>query len=182
MIGIGILKLATQDWSYDRWRTKFQFSGQMADRATLQKQSFSTPRFLAQLFRAGRSGGRLILSPQICGPARRKGREPNDSDDDPSYFQDECTLVLQSSFGFRAKFGRTFCTALLLRCQEIRYAILFGIWHPFASQREMMSHPIAGKIIRLSATCVEDVAVYFLEAFWRKICCESANRPAEWYE
>src|SRR5579863_1288072 len=110
----------------------------MAERATLQKQSFSSPCLLAQLCRNGESCVGFTLRRQIDNCAGIKSREPNRRDDGHSHFQDGLTLVLQSQPGCGPNTGRTSCTATSLRCQEIRYLILFEIPHTFPSHcREM---------------------------------------------
>ena len=94
----------------------------MAERTSLQKQSFSAPGILAQLPGRSRGFGRFILRPQICRLGRIKGREPNESSDNQSYFQVGFTLTLPFPFASRHGRRRNFCTASLLWCQELRYA------------------------------------------------------------
>lgn len=129
----------------------------MAERTTLQKQSLSAPRLLAQLFRPWRGFGRFILRQQICRWTRIKSREPKESYKNQSYFQDGFTLVTPSSFGAGIKPGPTFCTAALLWCQEVRYfmsvghdmsvftwrELWCGSWFGFSNVAAFGSSPIA---------------------------------------
>ena len=159
MIGSGILKLATENRSNDRRRSEFKFSRQMAKRTSLQKQSLSARCLLAKLFSTRRTRGRFTLCPQICRSTRIKSRDPNDSNDDHSFFQDRFTFVWRCSFASGTAPGRTFCTATPAQCQEVRYAISAGILRSFASRCDGMSHLIVRNIIRFPKWRFKNAAV-----------------------
>ena len=135
----------------------------MAKRATLQEQSVSVPFLVTQFFHTGRSCSGLTLRQQIGRSTRIKSHEPKDSYDDHSYFQDGFFLAQQFMFGCGTESGWNFCTATLHTCQEIRYAILFGLLHSIPKRCEVKSHQVIQSFIRFFTKCLENVAV----RFWR---------------
>src|ERR1700722_13119587 len=149
----------------------------MAKRASLQKQSFSAPRLVAQLFRVRRSGRGLTLRRQSACFMAVESREHQHNDEDDSFFQNRLFLIKRFPLGNAANCGRTFCTARPSQCQEIRYSNLPGIMQCILSDTGKTNHQLLTNLTGFRTKYCRKHGSVVLEVRERKILSDSATVP-----
>ncbi len=119
LIRTGILKLPAKAWPDHRRRAKFQLSGEMANRAALQKQPFPAPLVLRSSLSATRAGLAMPCSALADSASTATPQMQRRS-------RSSCIVKVrvnscQASNRNKDNFRWLFCTARSGHCQGIRY-------------------------------------------------------------